>query len=108
MPDRQEFDILSITTTVDSEAVARELAGALVKARLAACVQVDAVVASYYHWEELEHAPEWRLTIKTAPARLDEVLSFLEAEHPYELPQLTWQCLHASPAYGAWVAAQVE
>jgi len=103
----QDTQVLSLTTTVGSDDDARRLAAALVEQRLAACVQLDRV-ESHYRWEgALNAEPEIRLTVKTVPARLPALQAFLAEHHPYQLPQLLWQVMEASPAYGAWVRQQV-
>jgi len=104
-----DTDILSLTTTVGSEADARRLAAGLVQARLAACVQVEPGLESHYRWQGAVHAdPEWRLTLKSLPACLGAIQAWLAAHHPYELPQQLWQVMTASPAYAAWVRAEVS
>ncbi|TFZ01114.1 divalent-cation tolerance protein CutA [Ramlibacter rhizophilus] len=100
--------VLSITTTVDSAEAARQLAQELIRRRLAACVQVDEGVSSHYRWEGRDCLDaEWRLTVKTLPSCRAAVEAFFAAEHPYQLPQLLWLEMQASPAYAAWVRAQV-
>lgn len=58
------------STTVDSERAAQTLAQAGVKARLAACAQVEKI-HSHYWWDgQLQQGDEWRITWKTTPQRL--------------------------------------
>lgn len=96
--------VLSLVTTVGSEADAQRLARTLVERRLAACVQVDPAITSHYRWDgRLCAEPEWRLVVKSLPQHLDRLQDFFRAEHPYALPQLLWQELQASPAYADWV-----
>ncbi|GAB2454568.1 divalent-cation tolerance protein CutA [Comamonas humi] len=100
-------EIAWLTTTVDAEAQARELARAGVEARLAACAQVEAIV-SHYWWEgALQESAEWRITWKTTPRQLDALQAQLAPLHPYELPQWTHGLCGAAPAYALWVAQQV-
>lgn len=100
--------IASLTTTVPSEAEAQGLARGLVEARLAACVQVETGVSSYYRWQgAVQSDAEVRLTVKTLPEARQAVEAFLGRYHPYQLPQLLWQQLEASDDYAAWVAAEV-
>lgn len=108
MPDRLELEILVVTTTVGSQADAARLARELIACRLAACVQVDAGVRSYYRWQghDCEEA-EWRLTLKTVPGLADAVTAFLREHHPYELPQIVMLPARASAAYAGWVRAEV-
>jgi periplasmic divalent cation tolerance protein len=100
--------ILSLTTTVGSEEDARRLAGQLLGARLAACVQVEGGLVSHYRWQGAVHAdPEWRITVKSLPPMLPALRSFMAEHHPYELPQLLWQQMDASTAYADWVRSEV-
>ncbi|MGZ5180436.1 MAG: divalent-cation tolerance protein CutA [Ramlibacter sp.] len=107
MTETQDTQVLSLTTTVGSEDDARRLAAALLEQRLAACVQLDRL-ESHFGWEgALRAEPEIRLTVKTLPARLPALRAFLAEHHPYQLPQLLWQVMQASPAYAAWVRQEV-
>lgn len=104
----QAAGILSLVTTVGSVEDARRLASALLERRLAACVQLDAGVQSHYRWDGKACVDtEVRLTVKSLPARLADLQAFFATEHPYDLPQLVWQVDQASPAYAAWVGAEV-
>lgn len=107
MQDCKELDILIVTTTVASEADAARLARELVAHRLAACVQVDVDVRSFYRWQGRDcEDVEWRLTLKTVPERADAVAAFLREHHPYELPQVVMVPACASAAYAAWVRSE--
>ncbi len=101
--------LLSLATTVGSEADATRLARGLLEARLAACVQVEAGLVSHYRWQGAVHAdPEWRLVAKTVPGLRAAVEAYLADHHPYDLPQVLWQELRAGAAYAAWVAGEVS
>ncbi len=108
MQDCNQQDILSVATTVGSPAQAQELARELVERRLAACVQLDTGVQSFYRWEgkACEDA-EVRLTIKTLPDRAEALQAFFRDKHPYDVPQFLSQVMRASEAYAAWVRAEV-
>ncbi|MGH8018069.1 MAG: divalent-cation tolerance protein CutA [Opitutaceae bacterium] len=92
-------------TTVAKEEDARRLARELVEERLAACVQISAEMTSIYRWAgAVEEAREFRLALKFAASRELEVRRFVEANHPYDLPQ--WICCTAaagSEKYLKWV-----
>jgi periplasmic divalent cation tolerance protein len=110
MQDCKDPDIWIVTTTVGSLPQAQELARALLARRLAACVQVDAGVQSFYRWEgrDCEDA-EVRLTIKTTAAGRAAIPQALAELHPYDLPQLVaWPAAAASDAYAAWVRDAVR
>ena len=95
-------------TTVDSEAAARRLANGLVESGLAACVQIDAGVESVYRWKgKVQSEREWRLMAKFAAARSTELLAYLEAQHPYDVPE--WVVVRAeqvAPAYLKWALGE--
>jgi len=107
MQDCKDHDILTITTTVGSMDVARRLAHELIQRHLAACVQLDAIALSIYRWEgRVFEEPEVRLTIKTSPAMLEALESFLREGHPYDLPQFVVARNQASESYALWVRAE--
>lgn len=95
-------------TTVGSEAEAQRLAHELVDQGLAACVQIEAGVASVYRWRGEVHSDvEWRLLIKFAAAQSAEVGAFIAANHPYDVPQ--WFVVRAEEvgtAYLKWALEQ--
>ncbi|SDM23513.1 divalent cation tolerance protein [Oryzisolibacter propanilivorax] len=100
--------ITLVTTTVATSEDARRLAQGAVRARLAACVQVEAIT-SHYVWQgsECEDA-EWRLVCKTLPTALPALLRWLRDQHPYDVPQLLAQEAQAQPDYAEWLAGQVR
>ena len=108
MEDCKERDILAATTTVATRADAEKLARALMERRLAACVQVEEGLTSFYRWEGRTcEDPELRLTIKTLPSCASALQAFFAEAHPYELPQFLVTRMQASPAYYDWVRSEV-
>ncbi|WP_462390583.1 divalent-cation tolerance protein CutA [Acidovorax sp. Q11] len=100
-------DITVVTTTVATETEAQQLAQLVLRARLAACVQVEPITA-YFRWQgALQEDREFRLVCKTAPRALHPLLAIVRAHHPYVLPQLVVQALQGSAEYAEWVDAQV-
>lgn len=109
MSEGGDSQVLTVTTTVATAEAARELARNILDRRLAACVQLDGGVTSFYRWngQTCEDA-EVRLVIKTLPA-CEAALRRLFADcHPYELPQFVAVAGAASPEYAAWVEAEVQ
>ncbi|WP_431682256.1 divalent-cation tolerance protein CutA [Kitasatospora sp. KL5] len=100
-------DVLVVTTTHDAEEKARELAGLVVRERLAACAQVYPV-ASVYWWDgEVQSGPEWRIDFKTRAELADRLTAFVREHHGYETPEVVAVPVVAgSDAYLAWVAAE--
>jgi len=97
MPLPSTDSIVVVTTTVDDEAKADEIAKRLVEARLAACVQ-RMPIYSVYRWQgKVESAGEYRLQIKTTRVLLDKVITFIKEMHPYQLPEII-----ATPVIGGY------
>ncbi|MDQ7011637.1 MAG: divalent-cation tolerance protein CutA [Mariprofundaceae bacterium] len=98
-----------VCTSVDDENTAKQLAEALVREKLAACVQVSARGTSYYRWQgKPEQADEYYLSIKTTAAGKASVMGWLDRHHPYDLPEIICLDGEASSAYAAWVAEDTE
>lgn len=109
MQDCKEVDILSVTTTVASQADGERLARELLSRRLAACVQIEAGLRSHYRWQgEVCEENEVRVVVKTLPSCRDALIAFFGEHHPYEVPQFLAATLAASPAYAKWVCEEVS
>jgi periplasmic divalent cation tolerance protein len=68
--------------------IAESLAGALVKNRLAACVQIMPI-RSFYEWEgKIHRDEELLLFIKTRNALYQQLEDFISKNHPYEVPEI--------------------
>ncbi|GHE61165.1 hypothetical protein GCM10018782_39280 [Streptomyces griseoaurantiacus] len=101
-------EALTVLTTTDSEAGARELARGAVEARLAACAQISGPVTSVYRWKDaVETAPEWQVLFKTTPPRYAALEDHLRAVHPYETPEIiATPVVRGSADYLRWVAEE--
>ena len=108
MDDCKDRDILVVTTTVATLAQAQALARGLLAARLAACVQLEPGLQSFYRWGgKVCDDAEVRLTIKTLPAQVEALQAFLAKQHPYDVPQFVAQRMAGSVAYSDWVRAEI-
>lgn len=94
-----------VTTAVDEEAAAAELAAILVAERLAACAQILGPVQSVYRWDgDVRHAREWLIVAKTTDARLPELTARIRALHRYDVPEIVALPIAAGdPAYLRWI-----
>lgn len=92
---------MQVTSTFDDEAAAFELAEGAVKARLAACAQVEGPIMSVYRSEgEIHREREWRLVLKTRPALADQLALHVRALHTHEVPEIVvTPIIGASPEY---------
>lgn len=98
--------LLVITTLPDQE-TAEALAGTLVEAGLAACVNIGAPVTSIYRWQGvLERGREVMLTIKTTRGRYPALQQAIVSGHPYELPEvIAVPITEGLTDYLAWIDA---
>jgi periplasmic divalent cation tolerance protein len=102
--------MLIVFTTVPTAVEAESLAETIVRARLAACVQIVPQIMSVYEWEgNLEKQPEILLIIKTAPDRYDRLETFIKANHSYSVPEITAiEATRASAEYLGWMIEVLE
>ncbi|MDR2852732.1 MAG: divalent-cation tolerance protein CutA [Burkholderiaceae bacterium] len=98
-----------VLTSTATEAQAESLAAAIVKAHLAACVQMHPV-RSVYCWEgALQRESEWALNIKTRNARFAALEAFIRAHHPYQTPEVLRLPIDGGSAdYLRWLDAQTR
>ena len=72
----------------------------------AACVQHHKV-SSTYKWEgKIQSDTEWALQIKVSESNKQSVISKIEEEHPYDVPQIVMHECEGSDGYTAWVNSQ--
>ncbi|MDQ6968668.1 MAG: divalent-cation tolerance protein CutA [Mariprofundaceae bacterium] len=98
--------IISILTSVDQAEQAKWMSQELLKKRFAACIQQTSGISTY-HWQgELECTQEYYLHIKTTPDLKEQVITWLEQHHPYEIPEIVVLEGACSKAYGAWLSEE--
>jgi periplasmic divalent cation tolerance protein len=96
------------STFPDAEA-ARKVAEVLVKARLAACVNIYPV-ESVCEWQgRLENGPEAAAFIKTRRALAEQAIAAARALHPYTVPCFLILPIEAgNEDYLSWARAQTQ
>jgi len=105
----QKTALSVIQTTVASRRDARRLAGLMVKARLAACVQVMPIHSTYRWHNKVEQSAEWLLAAKTRSARTKALMAFIRRHHPYEVPEIMAVSVkRVLPAYRQWVLRETK
>ena len=84
-----ESETIVVLTTVSNDVEAEALARKIIKAKLAACVQILPPMRSVYFWENaIQVDSEHLLLIKTLHEKFDELKSFLQANHSYDTPEI--------------------
>ncbi len=84
-----ETKMVMIISSFPSKETAKEVAGKLVKNKLAACVQITSPVTSIYEWEgKINEDEEVLLFIKTSSASKERTIEFIKKDHPYDVPEI--------------------
>lgn len=82
-------DVQLVLCTCPDRESAETLAGGLVQADLAACVNIVPGLVSVYRWQDkVEQDAELLLLIKTTAPRLPELTAYIEQHHPYDVPEV--------------------
>ena len=101
--------ITVIQTTSESKQELEKLIDYLVEHNKIACGHIEAAVSSVYVWKgEVNHSDEYLVKMKTTLERRDEVVDYIKENHSYELPEVTWWEVDATPEYAKWVAGQTS
>jgi periplasmic divalent cation tolerance protein len=102
-------DILTLITTFGDAETARQIGTQLIDSQLAACVNVLPGVESIYRWQgEVQLNAEAIALIKTTRGRLEELETWLQTHHPYEVPEILILTPESGSAlYLQWVRESV-
>ncbi len=94
-----------VLNTCPDAATARRIADALVGQGLAACVNILPGVQSVYRWQDkIECDEELLLIIKSQTECYPALEALIQAEHPYELPEIITVPIGSGlPAYLDWI-----
>lgn len=100
---------VSYVTTPNDE-VARKLAKQLVEKRLAACINIVKTVESIYEWKGvIEHDQESMMIIKSHSNKTNDLIEFVEKNHPYDCPEvITLKLDSGSKKYLDWVQKTIN
>ncbi len=101
-------ECIQVTTAIDSREGAQNIAEALVKEHLAACVHVAGPITSTYWWQgNMEEAEEWICAIKTRKELFEDVADMIKRLHPYEEPEIiAIPIIAGSEGYLDWIVQE--
>jgi periplasmic divalent cation tolerance protein len=104
----KEQDLIVVLVTAPSKEAAETLAGALVGAKEAACVNIVPGITSIYNWKgRRESSEEVLLVIKSRRELFAALEKTVRANHPYEVPEIVAiPASRVSEAYLNWVAGE--
>jgi len=101
-------EAIQVITTTTERSEADAIAAAILKQRLAACVQIGGPIDSSYWWNgRIETSREFVLTIKTCRDLFPRLEAAILALHSYEQPEiLALAAVEATPGYLKWLEEQ--
>lgn len=101
---------LVVLTTLGSQEEARQLVRGLVESRLVACGTLVPGATSVYRWEgAVVEEREVLVVLKTDASRWGELVTAVNARHPYHVPELVALPVERGlERYLAWVASEVR
>lgn len=87
------------------KSTAKAIAEKVLRARLAACVNIGGPSTSMYWWDDHLHSDEEViLNIKTTAPQLEALFAMVQAAHPYDVAELIATPIAAgSEAYLQWL-----
>ena len=94
-----------VLVTAPDLKTARTVTQAVLRARLAACVNLVPRIESHYWWQgKLERGSEVLLVVKTTQGKLAALEKAILARHPYDTPEILALPLHSgTPRYLDWL-----
>jgi periplasmic divalent cation tolerance protein len=102
------MNALLVLTNLPDRATAEKLADALIRKRVAACVNILAPCRSVYRWKgAVQHDEEHPVLIKTTRERYAALEAAIREAHPYELPEIVAVPIERGlSAYLDWVTTE--
>ena len=103
-------EIVVVMCSCPDEATAQQLASDLVRLRLAACVNIVPKIRSIYRWRnEVQDEGEALMIMKTTRVAYAELQSWLQRNHPYDVPEVLALPVQAGSAdYLDWGLNETE
>ncbi|MDP3559841.1 MAG: divalent-cation tolerance protein CutA [Legionellaceae bacterium] len=97
-----------IYTTMASIEEAERLAEKAIEAQYASCVNIIPQIKSIYRWEgNIEKSAECVLLFKTSTSMTDQLLTYIENNHPYSVPAILHTTVETSADFFAYIEAGI-
>jgi len=98
-----------IYTTCRDTAEAKDMGRRIIKARVAACVNIWPMESIYFGDAGLEENPEAVLLVKTSEAKVAEIEDFILKNHSYSTPFVgMYPAQRLNREYKEWMAKQIQ
>lgn len=97
-------DYVVILTTTDSEERAKELAGSIIRDRLAACAQRTRIESTYEWNGEIQEEAEFLILFKTNRKNQKATMEAISERHTYDEPEIVvLPVSDGSSGYLGWI-----
>ncbi len=104
---REKYKCVMTTVAGDAQAVA--MAEAIVRGRLAACVQFWPIRSVYWWKGKVESGHELILLCKTRASLVRPLQQYIRIHHLYEIPEIVVIPIETGfPSYLAWIMAETS
>ena len=102
-------DYRLVFVTASSPDEADKISLALVKEKLAACVNIAPKITSRYRWQgKIETANESLLIIKTKKSLIPKLVARVKTLHSYSVPEvIAFPILEGNPDYLKWIKESI-
>ena len=99
-----------VLVTATSKTEAEKITKALLKKRLAACVNIIPGLHSFFHWKgKIEKANEFLLVIKTQKSLFKKLEKEIKVNHKYSVPEvIALPVLDGSKDYLSWLGSELS
>ena len=99
-----------VLVTAKDKKEAGKIASALIKAKLAACVNIVGKIDSIFFWAaKVDQAQEYLLVIKSKKDKLAKIIRLVKSLHSYELPEIiALPIIAADKSYLRWIDAALR
>ena len=103
------MSVVSVYAVFANAEEAERVGGAVVEARLAACVNILGPVRSIYRWDgKIESADEVAAIFKTSDEQADALITRIAGLHSYAVPcVVVWPIDKVLQSYAHWVEDNV-
>lgn len=104
------MEFIVIHCTVPDKKEGKDIAKALVKSKLAACVNIVDKLESVFSWDhKLMEEKEALLIIKTRKDLFERVASIIKEMHSYNVPEIVaFDIIQADETYLQWIAHETK
>lgn len=99
-----------ILVTAKDKKEAQKIANGLIKAKLAACVNIMDKISSIFFWvDKIDQAKESLLIIKSKKVKLPKIIKLVKSLHSYKVPEIiALPIIGGDKAYLRWIDATLR